>query len=363
MAGLFNANINGNKDYFDPTYQKLSAKPLDVNVTQDIDPDNPIDKSVVDSVMRQTNPIDLNRYADAFTNLTETGVSAFTPIAANAIGGVDPSGLSAGARDAASQYQRNAAQNQKIMQWNQQRTNDNALADKIAAAQATSKWQQNAKSVGAEGGASVVADMNEAVTPDIMAMKNYQKQSMDTASQNLAEINKNKINAIDSSTGANVEDYKHAYDTVDNTRAENITLASSAKKNSKEKESDVKTDETSKESNAKTDKTSEDAKDAKDLPSDSVDTDGDEIVATSSKQSDAVDKATAKAAAETRRNTHGEERANEYDDRVKGPTYPAKGVLLKTDLNNGIRNDEQYNLGRFATSVVDPWDIQRLEKM
>lgn len=163
-----------------------------------------------------------------------SALSRWTPVAAqmlaagNPFTGKDPTGEAAGARALAAQNQKAAAEQSKIMQWNKQRATDNTLADKMAAAQASGKWRQNANALGAEGGASVVASQNEAVTPDIMAQKQYQSQSMGAAGQALTEADKHKRQAIANETNANRTDYYSGYNEALNNQATNLAIANQA---------------------------------------------------------------------------------------------------------------------------------------
>lgn len=167
-------------------------------------------------------------------------ISRWTPVAAQVaafatpFSGVDPTGESAGARALAGQNQKTASDLSKIVQWNKQRATDNTLADKIAAAQASSKWKQNANALGAEGGASVVASQNEAVTPDIMAQKQYQSQSMGAAGQALTEADKHKRQSIANETNANRTDYFSGYNEALNNQATNLATANGQQSQSKE---------------------------------------------------------------------------------------------------------------------------------
>ena len=165
-------------------------------------------------------------------NIPGSILAGWTPIVASSVlNTVDPSGQAAGWRNQAALYAQNAAENAKIMQWNKQRATDNTLADKVAAAQAHEKWQQNANSMGAEGSAGTVAGTLTAVTPDKMAEKNFQQQAMNTASQNLAEVNRNKLEASAANTDANVKDWQVNYNQQLDAEASNLSQATGAKKN------------------------------------------------------------------------------------------------------------------------------------
>ena len=173
-----------------------------------------------------------------------SAISRWTPVVAQVaasvtpFSGIDPTGESAGARALAGQNQKTASDLSKIVQWNKQRATDNTLADKIAAAQASGQWRQNANALGAEGGASVVASQNQAVTPDIMAQKQYQSQSMGAAGQALTEADKHKRQAIANETNANRTDYFSGYNEALNNQATNLATASGQQDQSKEKKSE-----------------------------------------------------------------------------------------------------------------------------
>lgn len=214
-------------------------------------------------------------------NIPGSILAGWTPIvASNMLNTVDPSGLSAGARSQAAIYDQAAAENAKIMQWNKQRSTDSTLADKIAAAQAHEKWQQNANSMGAEGAAGTVAGMATTTTPDIMAEKNFQQQAMNTASQNLAEVNKNKLNAEALKTNANVNDWKTKYNQAMDAEASNLSQATGAKSNTKE----TKQEAPSKQKN--------DQEDKPDTPAEPTSTESTTSVAPSNQQSEGVQSAT-----------------------------------------------------------------------
>lgn len=148
---------------------------------------------------------------------TENSLQAWNPVASAALNGVDRSGEAAGYAAQAAQNQYNAAQNEKLRQANMQQAMDNTIADKMAAAEAESKWKQNARAL-REGGAQAVASQNEAVTPDLWKQKQLQNERRDVAAQNLAEVNRNKLMAIGNETNesmtnyaTNVENSQNAY--------------------------------------------------------------------------------------------------------------------------------------------------------
>lgn len=192
----------------------------------------------------------INTHKD--TEAFDRGMSAWSPLAPSIIKGGDMSGEAAGYRAGATIQDKAAADNAKIMQWNKQRAMDNTLADKVAAAQASGQWRQNANALGAEGGASVVASQNEAVTPDIMAQKQYQSQQMNTATQNLAEVNARKVAAQNNRTKADMTDYNTQYNESKDAYATNLATARSAQdKNTEEKKEAPKTEDTTPETTEK----------------------------------------------------------------------------------------------------------------
>lgn len=179
-----------------------------------------------------TQPTKPQNQKPAIQNIPGSILAGWTPIVASSVlNTVDPSGQAAGWRNQAALYAQNAAENAKIMQWNKQRATDSTLADKVAAAQAHEKWQQNANSMGAEGSAGAVAGTLTAVTPDKMAEKQFQQTAMDTATRNQAEVNRNKLEASAANTDANVKDWQVNYNQQLDTEASNLAQAAGAKKN------------------------------------------------------------------------------------------------------------------------------------
>lgn len=191
-----------------------------------------------------TQPAKPQNQKSAIQNIPGSILAGWTPIIASSVlNTVDPSGQAAGWRNQAALYAQNAAENAKIMQWNKQRATDNTLADKVAAAQAHEKWQQNANSMGAEGSAGAVAGTLTAVTPDKMAEKQFQQTAMDTATRNQAEVNRNKLEASAANTDANVKDWQVNYNQQLDTEASNLSQATGAKKNTTEKKDTEETTE------------------------------------------------------------------------------------------------------------------------
>ena len=179
-----------------------------------------------------TQPTKPQNQKSAIQNIPGSILAGWTPIVASSVlNTVDPSGQAAGWRNQAALYAQNAAENAKIMQWNKQRATDNTLADKVAAAQAHEKWQQNANSMGAEGSAGAVAGTLTAVTPDKMAEKQFQQTAMDTATRNQAEVNRNKLEASAANTDANVKDWQVNYNQQLDAEASSLSQATGAKKN------------------------------------------------------------------------------------------------------------------------------------
>ena len=237
-----------------------------------------------------TQPTKPQNQKSAIQNIPDSILAGWTPIVASSVlNTVDPSGQAAGWRNQAALYAQNAAENAKIMQWNKQRAADNTLADKVAAAQAHEKWQQNANSMGAEGSAGAVAGMTTTTTPDIMSEKNFQQQAMNTASQNLAEVNRNKLEASAANTDANVKDWQVNYNQQLDAEASNLSQATGAKKNGtiEKKDTTDTTDTTEKKDTEET--TDKPDTKAEDTP---------KSVAPSNQASDATQDATTQTAAD-----------------------------------------------------------------
>ena len=211
--------------------------PADVPPTPQTETDNSEEET-------STQPTKPQNQKSAIQNIPGSILAGWTPIIASSVlNTVDPSGQAAGWRNQAALYAQNAAENAKIMQWNKQRATDNTLADKVAAAQAHEKWQQNANSMGAEGSAGAVAGTLTAVTPDKMAEKQFQQTAMDTATRNQAEVNRNKLEASAANTDANVKDWQVNYNQQLDTEASNLSQATGAKKNTTEKKDTEETTE------------------------------------------------------------------------------------------------------------------------
>lgn len=223
-----------------------------------------------------------SKYKD--TDVFDRGMKAWSPLAPSIIKGGDMSGEAAGYRAAAGIEDKAAADNAKILQWNKQRATDNALADKIAAAQASGQWRQNANALGAEGGASVVASQNQAVTPDIMAQKQYQSQQMNTATQNLAEVNARKLAAQDDRINADRTDYKTQVEESQNAYKTNLATANDQSKKPETKEQPKQETEQPKQEVKEPEKTEPKSTDAQQDQSQGP-------VAETNKQSEAIDNA------------------------------------------------------------------------
>ena len=234
-----------------------------------------------------TQPTKPQNQKSAIQSIPGSILAGWTPIVASSVlNTVDPSGQAAGWRNQAALYAQNAAENAKIMQWNKQRATDNTLADKVAAAQAHEKWQQNANSMGAEGSAGAVAGMTTTATPDIMSEKNFQQQAMNTASQNLAEVNRNKLEASAANTDANVKDWQVNYNQQLDAEASNLSQATGAKKNDTIEKKDTTDTTEKKDTEETTDKPDTKAEDAP------------KSVAPSNQASDATQDATTQTAAD-----------------------------------------------------------------
>jgi hypothetical protein len=166
-----------------------------------------------------------NNTRPAVESALNRGMQAWSPLAPTIFKGGDRSGEAAGYRAGAAIQDKAAADYSKIVQWNKQRAADNTLADKVAAAQASGQWRQNANALGAEGGASVVASQNQAVTPDIMAQKQYQTQQMQNAERNMSEVNARKIAAQNDRTKADMTDYNTQYNESRDAYTHNLATA------------------------------------------------------------------------------------------------------------------------------------------
>lgn len=209
-------------------------------------PSEPIEQPVESSNVFNNG---LKTVREGLSNATAGAMTAWTPLAASAFQSSDPSGFAASTRAQAAQYDKNAAENQKILQWNQQRASDNMLADKIAAAQAAKSRKQAAETVGLEGGAMAAAEATQQVTPDYMAEKNYQKQAMDTAAQNLAEVNRNKLEAQAARGDANQAEYNERYMNSKDTYVSNLAQAKNDQNKKEETKPEEKPDEKPAETN------------------------------------------------------------------------------------------------------------------
>ena len=240
-----------------------------------------------------TQPTKPQNQKSAIQNIQDSILAGWTPIVASSVlNTADPSGQAAGWRNQAALYAQNAAENAKIMQWNKQRATDNTLADKVAAAQAHEKWQQNANSMGAEGSAGAVAGMATTTTPDIMSEKNFQQQAMNTASQNLAEVNRNKLEASAANTDANVKDWQVNYNRQLDAEASSLSQATGAKKNDTVENKD--TEETTEKKDTVENKDTEETTDKPDTKAE----DAPKSVAPSNQASDATQDATTQTAAD-----------------------------------------------------------------
>lgn len=173
------------------------------------------------------------------------GMQAWSPLAPSAFKGGDRSGEAAGYRAGAAIQDKAAADYSKLVQWNKQRAADNTLADKVAAAQASGQWKQNANALGAEGGASVVASQNRAVTPDIMAQKQYQTQQMQNAERNMSEVNARKIAAQNDRTKADMTDYNTQYNESKDAYVTNLATANNQQTSKESTSKDTSTKGTS----------------------------------------------------------------------------------------------------------------------
>lgn len=226
-------------------------------------------------------------------------LAAWNPVVTGALGGVDRSGEAAGYAAQAAQNQYNAAQNEKLRQANMQQAMDNTIADKMAAAEAESKWKQNARAL-REGGAQAVAAQNEAATPDLWKQKQLQNERRDVAAQNLAEVNRNKLMAIGNETSeamtnyaTNVEDSQNAYKAAlaNAKNAENADKAKNDAKSKSETSDDDKVNETSIMSTDTTERT-EDNSNNTDTESTETQPEGTTSVAPSNQESEGAETVT-----------------------------------------------------------------------
>lgn len=205
----------------------------------------------------------VNNTRPAVESALNRGMQAWSPLAPTMIKGGDRSGEASGYRAGAAIQDKAAADYSKIVQWNKQRATDNTLADKVAAAQASGQWRQNANALGAEGGASVVASQNQAITPDIMAQKQYQTQQMQNAERNMSEVNARKIAAQNDRTKADMTDYNTQYNESRDAYTHNLATAngqqtpkeSTPKATDKDKDKDTATPETTEKPDGKVENT------------------------------------------------------------------------------------------------------------
>jgi hypothetical protein len=236
--------------------------------------------------------------------------------------GVDRSGESAGYEALAAQNQYNAAQNEKLRQANMQQAMDNTIADKMAAAEAESKWKQNARAL-REGGAQAVASQNEAATPDLWKQKQLQNERRDVAAQNLAEVDKNRRQAVQNETKASMTNYNTRVNDNLNMRANTLSLGKGAEDNSKNTEDKTDTSDTKTEG---TDTTETKTEDTKTQPSGTTST------APSNQESEGTEAATDKVAID---NIIAQ--VNELNNKLKNKQY---STTMLTEYNN---LKEQYN--------------------
>ena len=235
-------------------------------------------------------------------------------------GGVDRSGESAGYEALAAQNQYNAAQNEKLRQANMQQAMDNTIADKMAAAEAESKWKQNARAL-REGGAQAVASQNEAITPDLWKQKQLQNERRDVAAQNLAEVDKNRRQAVQNETKASMTNYNTRVNDNLNMRANALSLGKGAEDKSKDTEDKTDTSETN-----TTDTTETKTEDTESQPKGTTST------APSNQESEGTEAATDRVAID---NIIAQ--VNALNDKLKNKQY---STTMLTDYNN---LKEQYN--------------------
>ena len=224
--GLFNYNPSEQPPADTP---EVDTSKLQVQTPSPLTPD--FSEQPLQPEEQAKQPSIANRLANRLADISlSPAMLAWTPAAASLATGGDASGEAAGYRAQAAQNAQNAAQNQKIMQWNQQRATDNRLADKIAASQAAKQYKQVAQSVGIEGGAGAAAAATQTVAPDYMAEKNYQTQQMDKATQNLAEVNRNKLMQIGNETNESMTNYDTQVQEAQNAYKQNLAEAKDSQK-------------------------------------------------------------------------------------------------------------------------------------
>ena len=217
-------------------------------------------------------------------------IAKYIPMSAAVVGmnqmtsGVDRSGEAAGYESLAAQNQYQAAQNEKLRQANMQQAMDNTIADKMAAAEAESKWKQNARALGAEGGAQAIASQNEAATPDLWKQKQLQNERRDVAAQNLAEVDKNRRQAIQNETKASMTNYNTRVNDNLNMRANALSVGGT--EDTKKEDTETKKEDTE----TKTEDTGTKTDDTTTQPA------GTESEAVSNQESEGVQTATDKVA-------------------------------------------------------------------
>lgn len=261
--------------------------------------------------------------ANGISNITQYAPMSAALAAQNQLtGGVDRSGEAAGYESLAAQNQYNAAQNEKLRQANMQQAMDNTIADKMAAAEAESKWKQNARAL-REGGAQAVASQNEAATPDLWKQKQLQNERRDVAAQNLAEVDKNRRQAVQNETKASMTNYNTRVNDNLNMRANTLSLGKSAEDKPKDTEDKTDTTETKTEG---TDTTETKTEDTESQPKGTTST------APSNQESEGTEAATDRVAID---NIIAQ--VNALNDKLKNKQY---STTMLTDYNN---LKEQYN--------------------
>ena len=241
-------------------------------------------------------------------------------------GGVDRSGEAAGYEGLAAQNQYQAAQNEKLRQANMQQAMDNTIADKMAAAEAESKWKQNARAL-REGGAQAVASQNEAVTPDLWKQKQLQNERRDVAAQNLAEVDKNRRQAIQNETKASMTNYNTRVNDNLNMRANALSVGGAEDKDedTKKEDTETKTEDTGT-TETKTEDTGTKSEGTETQP------EGTTSTAPSNQESEGTETATDKVAMDNIIT-----QVNALNDRLKNKDY---STTMLTEYNN---LKEQYN--------------------
>lgn len=271
---------------------------------------------------------------------TADEIGAWSPVAIGGVfGGVDRSGEAAGYGEQARQNDYNAAQNEKLRQRNLQQATDNTIADKMAAAQAAGKWEQNARSLGAEGGAAATAAQNEAEDLDLKYEKELKNERADMSAQNLAEVNRNKLMGIGNRTNEQMTNYATAVEDSNNAYKSALANATASKKDNStknntasntndnaENKSDTNTEESSVTENKDNNSTTDDNN-----TTESTDTTGTTSVAPSNKMSEGVT------------NITDQTKAQQLREHLESIRQQVNAAVAANDTNKLIELKRQYD--------------------